>query len=110
MARYYKRTKIDNLKEINLIGTPRMMEAKDISQVYSLHKKQQERYQVSFKMSQEELAHHLMPRDDVMYTIVIEHDSKITDFVSFYNLPSQILKREGHNHSMMKVSNVLIHQ
>jgi glycylpeptide N-tetradecanoyltransferase len=46
-----------------------------------------------------------MPRDEVMYTIVIENDQKkITDFVSFYNLPSQILKKEGHNHSMMKVS------
>jgi hypothetical protein len=44
MARYYKRTKIDSLKDIVLIGTPRMMEAKDISQVYSLHKKQQENY------------------------------------------------------------------
>ena len=56
-------------------------------------------------MSQEDLGHHLMPRDEVMYTIVIENsDKKITDFVSFYNLPSQILKREGHNHTMMKVS------
>ena len=55
-------------------------------------------------MSQEELAHHLMPRDDVMYTIVIENDKKVTDFISFYNLPSQILKKEKHNHTMMKVS------
>ena len=39
MARYYKRTKIDGLKDIHLTGTPRLMEAKDISQVYALHKK-----------------------------------------------------------------------
>ena len=105
MARYYKRTKIDGMANINIFGTPRLMEAKDLPQVYQLHKKQQERYQVSFKMSQEELGHHLMPRDEVMYTIVVENEAKkITDFVSFYNLPSQILKREGHNHTMMKVS------
>lgn len=56
-------------------------------------------------MSQEDLGHHLMPRDEVMYTIVIENsEKKITDFVSFYNLPSQILKREGHNHTMMKIA------
>ena len=104
MARYYKRTKIDGLNDINIVGTPRMMEKKDISAVYSLYKKQSERYQIAFKMSQEELAHHLMPRDEVMYTIVIENDKKVTDFISFYHLPSQILKKEHHNHTMMKVS------
>jgi glycylpeptide N-tetradecanoyltransferase len=62
-------------------------------------------------MGQDEIAHHLLPRDEVMYTIVIENDKKqITDFVSFYNLPSQILKREGHNHTMMKVSYNFVNQ
>ena len=31
-------------------------------------------------------------------------EKKITDFVSFYNLPSQILKQRNHNHTMMNVS------
>jgi hypothetical protein len=44
MARYYKRTKIDSLSEISLVGTPRLMEPKDVAQVYSLYKKHQERY------------------------------------------------------------------
>ena len=49
---------------------------------------------VSFKFSQQELCHHLMPREGIIYTIVIEDiaEKKITDFISFYNLPSQILK------------------
>jgi glycylpeptide N-tetradecanoyltransferase len=46
-----------------------------------------------------------MPRSGVVYTIVVENDEKqITDFVSFYNLPSQILKQEGHTHTRMNVA------
>ena len=61
---------------------------------------------VSFKFNQQELGHHLLPRDGIIYTIVFEdvEKKKITDFVSFYNLPSQILKQKGHNHTMMNVS------
>ena len=52
------------------------------------------------------MGHHLMPRRGVIYTIVIENiaEKKITDFVSFYNLPSQILKQVNHNHTIMNVS------
>lgn len=61
---------------------------------------------VSFKFNQQELGHHLLPRDGIIYTIVFEdvEKKKITDFVSFYNLPSQILKQKGHNHTMMNVA------
>lgn len=62
--------------------------------------------QVSFKFSQQELSHHLMPREGIIYTIVIENigEKKITDFISFYNLPSQILKQKNHNHTIMNVA------
>ena len=47
-----------------------------------------------------------MPQDKIIYTIVIENvgEKKITDFISFYNLPSQILKQVGHSHTEMNVS------
>jgi len=47
-----------------------------------------------------------MPRRGVIYTIVMENfaEKKITDFVSFYNLPSQILKQVNHTHTMMNVA------
>ena len=47
-----------------------------------------------------------MPILDVVQTIVFEDEytKKVTDFVSFYNLPSQILKQDVHNHTKMKVS------
>ena len=35
---------------------------------------------------------------------MFENEGKITDFISFYNLSSQILKQEGHNHTQMNVA------
>lgn len=94
------------MKDINLIGEPRLMESKDLPQVYALYKKQIEKSRVSFKFSQQELGHHLMPQKGVIYTLVFENtaEKKITDFVSFYSLPSQILKQTNHNHTSMNVS------
>lgn len=92
LARYVKRMKIHGLKDIDLIGTPRLMESKDIPQVYQLYKEFYKKYDMHFKFSQSDVGHHLMPRDKTIFTIVIdgEKDGKvdITDFVSFYSLPS----------------------
>ena len=43
-------------------------------------------YKISFKYSQEELGHLLIPREDIVYTLVVtdpKNDKKITDFISF---------------------------
>jgi glycylpeptide N-tetradecanoyltransferase len=38
-----------------------------------------------------------MPRKDVIYSYVVENEQKeITDMVSFYCLPSSVLKNEKH--------------
>ena len=68
-------------------------------------------YKISFKYSQEELGHLLIPREDIVYTLVVtdpKNDKKITDFISFYNLPTQILKCKDiqHKHTEMKVSEI----
>lgn len=69
-----------------------------------MYKKFQENLKVSFKLNQEELMHQLMPQEGVIYTIVVENDKKITDFVSFYNLPNQVLQQIGHSYTSMNVS------
>ena len=53
-------------------------------------------YKTWFKYNQEELAHQLMPQMGTVYTIVIEKENLVTDFVSFYNLPNKILNHESH--------------
>jgi len=106
LARYCKKMKLHDMSNVNIVGEPRLMISKDLPQVYDLYKKQCEKQKIFFKFSQQELSHHLMPQDGIVYTIVVENsdEKKITDFLSFYNLPSQILKQEGHNHSFMNVS------
>jgi len=48
----------------------------------------------------------LLPRAGIIYTYVMENpnEKKITDFVSFYRLPSSILKKTGHNHDHVNVA------
>lgn len=64
-----------------------------------------EKYEISFKFSQDELAHHLMPIKGVIYTLVVENENpetnkkEVTDFLSFYHLPSSILKCKDVPHS-----------
>lgn len=51
MAKYVKKMKLHDMKDINLIGEPRLMTSKDLPQVYALYKKQMENMQVHFKFS-----------------------------------------------------------
>jgi glycylpeptide N-tetradecanoyltransferase len=40
----------------------------------------------------------LLPRKDVVYSYVVENEQKqVTDVVSFYCLPSSVLKNDKHN-------------
>ncbi|KAJ3002882.1 UNVERIFIED_CONTAM: hypothetical protein HDU68_005963, partial [Siphonaria sp. JEL0065] len=80
----------------------RPMQEKDVPQVHSLVSEflstRSELYPV---FTQEEVRHWFIPIKDVVYSYVVEDpetSGKITDFYSFYNLPSSILKHEKHNH------------
>jgi glycylpeptide N-tetradecanoyltransferase len=47
--------------------------------------------------NEEEIKYWFLPRKDVIYSYVVENSEKIiTDFVSFYCLPSSVLKHEKH--------------
>lgn len=50
------------------------------------------------RMTEEEFAHWLLPRDGVIYTYVVENpeSKQITDLVSFYSLPSSIIRHRTH--------------
>ena len=106
MSRYIKKYKLDAEEDLTIVGTPRLMTKKDYPQVFALYKEKMSKFELSFKFSQDELGHQLMPQQGVVYTIVIEdpETKKLTDFVSFYNLPSQILKQDTHSHTHMNVA------
>ncbi len=56
------------------------------------------KFPIHLEFSTEEVEHFLLPRADVIESYVVQDPTtkKITDFFSFYNLPSSILKHETH--------------
>lgn len=91
MASHVKRQKIAKDIEINVEGGYfREMLTKDIPQVYKLLKEYLKNFKLAPKYKQEEVAHMLLPKKDVIYTYVVEsgETKEVTDFVSFYRIPS----------------------
>ena len=84
----------------------RPMEQRDVKAVHKLLTAYLANYQLVPLLSEEDVAHWLLPRNDVIYSYVCYGDGanrhKLTDFTSFYNLPSSII---GHSvHSTLKAA------
>lgn len=95
MARFIKMQKVQEKTDITGI---RAMEAKDVPIV---HKKLTEyllKFKLHIKFSQEEIAHFMLPRENVIESFVVEDPDtdEITDFICFYSLPSSILKHPDY--------------
>lgn len=106
LAAFKKSLKLPEFPLAQLNGTPRPMEKRDASAVFALYKTQQAKFDVYFKYTQPELLSQLLPRDKTVYTIVIEQDKKVTDYISFYSLPSTIMNGERlqHDYKTMNVA------
>ena len=80
------------------------MQKKDLSAVFKLHKQQQEKYQFTYKLTQDEILYFLLPREDIVWTYVIENfiDGKqqITDFFSMQRL-TQLCTSDGCKYDKM---------
>lgn len=56
-------------------------------------------FKVHIQFDKEEVAHFFLPRAEVIWSYLVEDESgKVTDFVSFYALNSQILNDDTHTH------------
>ena len=66
------------------------MEKKDVPTVFKLFKDQQAKYKVQYKYSQDEIIHHCFPKEDIVWTWVVENTvngkTVVTDFFSMYRL------------------------
>ena len=80
----------------------RAMEARDVKAVHKLLTAHLAHFQLVPLFTEEEVGHWLLPRPDVIYSYVCYGDSsnkhKLTDFTSFYNLPSTIIGHPHHSH------------
>ena len=82
----------------------RPMVAGDVPAVTALLRTYLAKFAYAPDMSEDEIAHQLLPRNDVVYTYVRESAcqpngggaSRITDFFSFYNLPSTVINHPVH--------------
>lgn len=82
--------------EPSLFGI-RPMESKDVEGVYKLLNDYLKKFKIRPHYTKEEVAHWFIPRDQVVYAFVVENDhDQITDFISFYSLPSTILNHDVH--------------
>lgn len=93
LARTIKLYKVPDTPSISGFRT---MKESDVEQVHALLTEKMVSYKVAPKFSRQEIAHWLLPRKNVVYSYVVETDGKITDFASFYSLPSSVLGNDKH--------------
>eukprot|EP01059_Diplonema_ambulator_P002760 TRINITY_DN12408_c0_g1_i1.p1 TRINITY_DN12408_c0_g1~~TRINITY_DN12408_c0_g1_i1.p1 ORF type:complete len:484 (+),score=190.22 TRINITY_DN12408_c0_g1_i1:54-1454(+) len=75
----------------------RLMEKKDCKQVRALLEEYLEKFGVHQQWSNDEVAHWLLPKQDVIDSYVITNEEgKVTDFCSFYTLPSTVIGASKH--------------
>jgi glycylpeptide N-tetradecanoyltransferase len=93
MARYVKLLKLPN--ETSIKGL-REMKKSDVPIVHSLLNAYLSKFEVRLHFSESEVEHFLVPRPGVVDTWVVENPEtgEIKDFLSFYHLPSSILKHD----------------
>ena len=75
----------------------RPMEEKDVDEVFVMLDNYEKKFKVHGYYSKEHVAHWFLPRKHVVYSYVrVNAEKKVTDFISFYNLPSSILQHENY--------------
>jgi len=95
MARLQKLYKLPTTtSKLNL----RPMEEKDVEGVHALLTTYLEKFPLHVAFTKEEIAHWMLPREGVIHSYVATNDEgTITDFCSYYHLPSTIL---GHDDTL----------
>jgi glycylpeptide N-tetradecanoyltransferase len=90
-------------KEHQLGNSLRPMKDKDVPKVTILLERYLEKFTLRPKLSEEEVRHWLLPREGIIYSYVLTSaDDSVTDFVSFYSLPSTVV--DNVTHSRIKVA------
>ena len=92
MSKHIKNHKLPNK---TFMSGWREMTEDDVPQVHVKLNEYLATHKVHIEFSEEEVRHFLLPRENVVHSFVVEADGgEVTDFFSFYVLPSSILKHE----------------
>jgi len=87
---------IDNLT-INI----RLLEEKDCKECCEKFNKFHEKFKISIFFNEDEFKNHFLS-NKVIYSYVVENETEITDFISFFDLPNQV--RENTKYDNLKVA------
>ncbi len=95
LARYVKLLKLPTDTSIKGL---REMRKSDVKVVHQLLNAYLSKFEVHLHFSESDVEHFLLPRPGVVDSYVVENPEtkEIKDFLSFYHLPSSILKHEVH--------------
>eukprot|EP01056_Protomagalhaensia_sp_Gyna25_P001473 Protomagalhaensia_sp_Gyna_25__1472@NODE_174_length_4646_cov_70_358585_g136_i0_p2_GENE_NODE_174_length_4646_cov_70_358585_g136_i0NODE_174_length_4646_cov_70_358585_g136_i0_p2_ORF_typecomplete_len419_score78_06NMT/PF01233_19/1_1e65NMT/PF01233_19/8_5NMT_C/PF02799_15/2_5e57Acetyltransf_9/PF13527_7/3_3e09Acetyltransf_9/PF13527_7/7_3e03Acetyltransf_10/PF13673_7/0_013Acetyltransf_1/PF00583_25/0_15Acetyltransf_7/PF13508_7/0_38Acetyltransf_7/PF13508_7/4_4e03_NODE_174_length_4646_cov_70_358585_g136_i03196 len=76
----------------------RLATNKDAALLYELVKEHwtKESIELHPVFNVEEIGHWLLPKEGILHSYVREVDGKITDYFSFYSLPSRVIKHNAH--------------
>lgn len=106
MARMQKLYKLPDKPVLNL----RPMERKDVAGVHKLLNGYLAKFELKILFTEEEIAHWLLPRPNVVNSYVISKkdggEETVTDLVSFYHLPSSILHHDDTLYAAYSFYNV----
>ncbi|GMR42076.1 hypothetical protein PMAYCL1PPCAC_12271 [Pristionchus mayeri] len=75
----------------------RPLQKKDITGAWQLLQQHLKQFKLAPIFSKKEFEHIFLPREDVIYSFVVEKSGKITDMVSFYSLPSTVVNNPLHD-------------
>ncbi|KAG2461162.1 NMT1 tetradecanoyltransferase, partial [Polypterus senegalus] len=99
MQRTLKLYRLPEVSAPQATKTPglRPMERKDVPAVHGLLREYLCQFHLTPCMSVEEVEHWLLPRENIIDTHVVENsEGVVTDFLSFYTLPSTIMNHPVH--------------
>ncbi|KAM8723294.1 glycylpeptide N-tetradecanoyltransferase 1 [Sparus aurata] len=88
--------KLYRLPEAPKTSGLRPMTKKDVPVVHRLLREYLSQFNLVPAMTPEEVEHWLLPQENIIDTYLVENDGKVTDFLSFYTLPSTIMNHPVH--------------
>lgn len=74
----------------------RQMTASDVPSVLGIVNKHLSKFKLAPHFSEREFRHWFVPQDDIVNSFVVENDNVITDFASYYSLPSTVMRHATH--------------
>ncbi|XP_050299787.1 glycylpeptide N-tetradecanoyltransferase 1 [Anthonomus grandis grandis] len=74
----------------------RKMKSEDVDKAHALLAKYLSKFDMAPHFTKEDFIHWFMPRTNIIDSFVVENDGKITDFVSYYTLPSSVMHHPVH--------------